>query len=192
MSVDSAAMSAVLAQNWWAVALRGAIAILFGLFALFQPGVTMLSLVVVFGAYALVDGIFAIVAATRAAGHHERWGFLLLEGIVGIAAAAAAFFWPSLTLVVFVTLVAVWALFTGGFMLAAAFRLHADHGRWWLALGGIVSILYGGLLIVTPMIGALVLTWWLGAYALIFGVAMIVLAWRLKSRHQGRVHGVGV
>src|ERR1700722_19583706 len=189
MSVDSAAMSAVLAQNWWALALRGAIAILFGLFALFQPGVSLLSLVVVFGAYSLVDVIFAIVAATRAAGHHERWGFLLLEGIVGIAAAAAAFFWPGLTVVVFVTLVAVWALFTGGFMLAAAFRLHADHGRWWLALGGVVSLLYGGLLIVAPLIGALVLTWWLGAYALIFGIAMIALAFRLKSRHQGRLQG---
>src|ERR1700676_3919024 len=87
----------LLAQNWWAFALRGVLGIIFGLIAIFYPGVTMLSLVLVFSAYALVDGIFAIVAAVRAMRQHERWGYLLLEGIVSIMAAAIAFLWPGIT-----------------------------------------------------------------------------------------------
>jgi uncharacterized membrane protein HdeD (DUF308 family) len=175
-------MSAVLAENWWAIAIRGLLGICFGMIALFFPGVTMLSLVLVFSAYALVDGIFAIIAAVRAAREHERWGLLVLEGIVNIVTAGIAFLWPGITVVAFVLLVAAWAILTGGLMLTAAFRLNIDHGRWWLALGGIVSIVYGALLIVAPLVGALVLTWWLGAYALIFGATLIVLAFRLRAR----------
>jgi uncharacterized membrane protein HdeD (DUF308 family) len=175
-------MVAVLAQNWWAIAIRGAIAILFGLVAVFLPGATMLSLVLLFGAYAFVDGVFGIVSAVRAARQHERWGLLVLEGIVDIATAAVAFFWPGITVVAFVLLVAIWAIVTGALMLAAAFRLEIEDGRWWMLLGGIVSVLYGALLIVAPMIGALVLTWRLGAYALIFGICLVVLAFRLRGR----------
>jgi uncharacterized membrane protein HdeD (DUF308 family) len=177
-------MNAALAQNWWAIAIRGVLAIVFGLIALVLPGATMLSLVLVFAAYALVDGIFAIVAAVRAARQHERWGMLVLEGIVNIITAAIAVFWPAITVVAFVLLVAAWAIVSGALLLAAAFRLSIDHGRWWLVLGGIASVVYGVLLVVAPMIGALVLTWWLGAYALVFGVALLVLAFRLRARRN--------
>src|SRR6516165_3501244 len=105
-------MISVLVRNWWAFVARGAIAILFGLIALFTPGVTMLSLVFVFAAYAVMDGVFAITAAVRAAGHGERWGLLALEGAVDILAAIAAVMMPGLTVVVFVLLVAAWALLT--------------------------------------------------------------------------------
>ena len=182
-------MSDRLAQNWWAIALRGVLGILLGLVALFLPGATMLSLVLFFAAYALVDGIFAIVAAIRAARQNERWGLLVIEGIASIAAGILAFVWPGITVVVFVLLIAVWALITGGLMLGAAFRLNREHGRWWLALGGIASLIYGALLVVAPLIGALVLTWWLGAYALIFGVALLVLAFKLRSRCNERTPG---
>jgi len=173
---------AVLARNWWAIAIRGVLGILFGLVALFLPGVTMLSLVLVFAAYAFVDGVFAIISAVNAAGQHERWGLLALEGIVDIVVAGIAIFWPAITVVAFVLLLAAWAVVTGGLMLWAAFRLDVDSGRWWFVLGGGVSLTYGVLLIVAPIIGALVLTWWLGAYALIFGVALLVLAFRLRAR----------
>jgi len=173
---------AVLARNWWAIAIRGVLGILFGLVALFLPGVTMLSLVLVFAAYAFVDGVFAIISAVNAAGQHERWGLLALEGIVDIVVAGIAIFWPAITVVAFVLLLAAWAVVTGGLMLWAAFRLDVDSGRWWFVLGGVVSLAYGVLLIVAPIIGALVLTWWLGAYALIFGVALLVLAFRLRAR----------
>lgn len=174
-------MFPTLAKNWWAFALRGVLGILFGLIAFALPGVTMLSLVIVFAAYAIIDGVFAIIAAVRAAEAHQRWTLFLLEGVIGIGAGVLAFMWPALTVVVFVTLVAFWALLTGGLMLAGAFRLHPDHGRWWFVLGGVASIVYGALLLVAPLIGALVLTWWIGAYALVFGVFMLIAAFRLRS-----------
>lgn len=177
-------MCAALARNWWAVALRGVFGIVFGLVAFVLPGVTMLSLVLVFAAYLFVDGIFAIVAAARAARRNERWGLLVLEGVVNIGVAVLAVLWPGLTVIAFVLMVAAWALITGVLMTIAAFRLDGAHGRWWLALGGIASVIYGGLLIVAPLIGALVLTWWIGAYALIFGIALIVLAFKLRGRNS--------
>jgi uncharacterized membrane protein HdeD (DUF308 family) len=175
-------LMSVLARNWWAFVIRGLLAVLFGLIALFLPGVTMLSLVLVFAAYAFADGIFAIVSAVRAAKAHERWGLLAVEGVVDILAAVAAVTLPGLTVLVFVTLLGIWALITGGLMLAAAFKVDADHGRWWMVLGGAVSILYGAALFIAPMIGAVVLTWWIGAYALVFGIAMLVLAFRLRAK----------
>ena len=175
----------VLARNWWAFVIRGVLAVLFGIVAFLLPGATMLSLVLLFAVYAIADGIFAIASGVRAAQRHERWGLLILEGVVDIAVAIAAVTWPGLTVMVFVLLVAAWALLTGGLMLAAAFKVDADHGRWWMVLGGATSILYGAALFIAPLIGALVLTWWIGAYALVFGIAMLVLAFRLraKARH---------
>jgi uncharacterized membrane protein HdeD (DUF308 family) len=118
----------------------------------------------------------------RAAGRHQRWGLLLLEGVVDIIVAAIAVLWPGITVLAFVLLVAAWAIVTGGLMLWSTFRLDMDDTRWWLVLGGIASLICGVLLIVAPLVGALVLTWWLGAYALIFGVALLVLAFRLRAR----------
>src|SRR6266852_3198327 len=178
----SDSMSAALARNWWLIALRGALGILFGIVAFVVPGATILSLVLLFSAYMLVDGVFAIAAAIRAAQAHERWGLLVLEGVANIACGVIAFLLPGLTVLVFVLLIAAWALISGGFMLAAAFRLHIDHGRWWLVLGGLISIAYGIALVIAPMIGAVVLTWWLGAYAFMFGIALLVLAFKLRSR----------
>jgi uncharacterized membrane protein HdeD (DUF308 family) len=179
-------MSEALARNWWVIALRGVLAIIFAAIALVLPGVTMLSLVLVFAAYAVVDGVFAIISAVRSARRHERWGLLVLEGLVDIVAGVIAFLWPGLTILAFVMLVAVWALLTGALMTVAAFRLQIDHGRWWLVLGGVASIIYGVLLIVAPLIGALVLTWWLGAYALVFGATLLVLAFKLRARLADR------
>ena len=179
----------MLARNWWAIGIRGVVGILFGLVALFLPGATMLSLVLLFAAYLFVDGVFGIVSAVRAARAQERWGLLVLEGLVDIAVAVVAVLWPGITVVAFVFLVAFWAIFTGILELAAAFRLEFIDGRGWLIFGGIVSVLYGAVLIVAPMIGAVVLTWWLGAYALVFGVALVVLAFKLRARLDKHQHG---
>jgi uncharacterized membrane protein HdeD (DUF308 family) len=177
-------MSAVLAQNWWAIGLRGLCAIIFGIIAFVAPGATILSLVFVFAAYMLVDGIFAILAGVRAARQHERWGLLVLEGIANIALAAIVSLWPGLTVLAFVLWIAAWSIISGALMLGASFRLKGDHGRGWLAFGGIVSIIYGILLAIAPLIGAIVLTWWLGAYALVFGAALIALSFQLRSRRN--------
>jgi len=176
------AMSALLAQNWWAVALRGVFAIIFALIALFVPGATILSLVLFFSAYMLVDGVITIVAAVRAASQHQRWGLLVFEGIVDIAVGVIAFLWPGLTVVFFVTLMAVWSLITGILEIVAAFKLNPAYGRGWLIFSGIVSILFGIALLVAPLLGAVVLTWWLGAYAMVFGITLLVLALKLRSR----------
>lgn len=181
MSDHPEALGTILTRNWWVVAIRGLLAILFGVVAFALPGVTMLSLVLVFAAYALADGVVAIVAAWRAARGHRSWGLLVLNGVASILAAAIALLWPGITVVAFVLLLAIWALVSGGLMLMAAFDLPLDHGRGWLALGGLASIVYGVLLIVAPLAGALVLTWWLGAYALVFGVMLLLLAVRLRA-----------
>ena len=177
------AMSAALARNWWLVALRGGVAILFGILAFVAPGAFVLSLVLFFAAYTLTDGIFAILGAVRAAQHHERWGFLLLEGIVDIVVAVAAVLVPGAAVWAFVLLLAAWALVTGGLMIAAAFRLHLHYGRWWLILGGVVSILFGIALMIEPGMSALVLTWWIGSYSFAFGILLLILAFKLRSRH---------
>ena len=177
------AMSAVLARNWWLVALRGLLALLFGIVAFVAPGAFVLSLVLFFAAYMLVDGLFGIVAAVRAAQRHERWGFLLVEGLLDIAVGVAAFLVPAAAVWAFVLLVAAWAILSGGLMIAAAFRLHLHYGRWWLGLGGVISVLFGIALLINPGMSALVLTWWLGAYAVAFGVMLLILGFRLRSRH---------
>jgi uncharacterized membrane protein HdeD (DUF308 family) len=177
-----AAMSALLARNWWAIALRGVFAILFGLIAVLMPVITIGALVLLFGAYMVVDGIFDLVAALRAARSGERWGLLVLEGIIDFAAGAIAFFWPLATVFAVIILMAAWAIVSGVALTGAAFRLHASHGRWLMALAGIVSVVWGVLLVLWPVVGAVVLTIWLGAYALFFGGALLVLAFQLRRR----------
>ena len=178
------ALSEVLAERWWVVGLRGLFGIAFGLICLLVPAAAILSLVLLFSAYMLVDGVFGIYSGIKAARSGDRWGLLILEGIVDIAAGLIAFIWPAITAVAFVLIIAIWALVSGALMLVSAFRLNIEHGRWWLALGGVASIIFGVVLIIAPVVGAAVLTWWLGAYALVFGVVLIVLAFQLRSKHQ--------
>lgn len=186
--VRSSSGGETLVQNWWLFLLRGIFAVIFGLIALIFPGPTMLSLVLLFSAYMLVDGIAGIISAVRAIRRKEdRWGLLIFEGLLNIAVGVAAFLWPGLTVIAFVWLVAAWAIVTGGLMTAAGFRLNMDHGRWWMVLGGLLSLAYGVLLIVAPLIGAIVLTWWIGAYALAFGIALVIFSFKLRSRQHERV-----
>ena len=180
------AMSEVLAESWWAVGLRGILGILFGLICLLTPGLAVEVFVILFAAYMLVDGVFAIAAGVKAARNGERWGLLILEGIVDLAAGLVAVLWPAITLVALVWLIAIWAVVTGALMLAGAFSLNLDHGRWWLALGGIASIIFGILLVIEPLIGAVVLTLWIGAYAIVFGIFLLILAFQLHSKQEER------
>ena len=191
--VGSGPAAETLVQNWWLFTLRGVLGIIFGILALIFPGPTILSLVLLFSAYMLVDGIFGIISAVRAIRRKEdRWGLLIFEGLLDIATGVVAFLWPALTVVAFVWLIAAWAIVSGGLMTAAGFRLNIEHGRWWLVLGGLLSIAYGVLLIITPLIGAVVFTWWLGAYALVFGVALVIFSLKLRSRQHERVSPTAV
>jgi uncharacterized membrane protein HdeD (DUF308 family) len=178
------AMSNLLAQNWWAVALRGVFAIVFGIIALLMPGAALLAFVLLFAAYMLVDGVLAIIAGVRAAQRHERWGWLIFEGILDFIAGGIAVVLPVITIIAFVFLMGAWAIVTGALLFGASFRLNVLHGRWLMALGGAISIIWGVLLIIWPLVGAIVLTWWIAAYALLFGIAMLVLSFRLRGRRQ--------
>jgi uncharacterized membrane protein HdeD (DUF308 family) len=175
----------ILIRNWWALALRGVAAVIFGLIAIALPGLTLTVLVLFFAAYLLVDGVFALVAGLKAAEHHERWGALALEGVLDLIAGAAVVMWPGLTLVVFVYMAAFWALVSGVALLVAAFRLHRQHGEWMLLLAGLLSIAWGVVVALFPIAGLVVWAWWIGAYALIFGIVMLVLAFRLRRHHPG-------
>jgi uncharacterized membrane protein HdeD (DUF308 family) len=181
------ALSEVLAQRWWAVGLRGILGIIFGLICLLTPGIALGAFVIVFAAYMFVDGVFAIISGIRAARSGESWGLLILEGVADLAAGVIAILWPAITLVALVWIVAIWAIVSGALMLAAAFSLNLDYGRWWLALGGIASIIFGILLIIEPFIGAVVLTLWIGAYAVVFGVLFLVLGFQLHSKREAQL-----
>ncbi len=183
------ALGVALARNWWLIALRGALGVVFGLIALIMPVATILALVLLFSAYMLVDGVLAIYAAVRAARQRESWGLLVFQGIASLIAGVIAFLWPGITVLAFVLLIAAWAIVTGCLMLAAAF--HTEAARWWLILGGAAAMVFGVLMIVAPLAGAIVLTWWLGAYALVFAASLIILSFKLRSRYQdhGRVAG---
>jgi uncharacterized membrane protein HdeD (DUF308 family) len=179
-------MLAMLARNWWALALRGVFAIIFGILALIWPGLTLLVLIALFGAYALVDGIFAVVAGIASYGHNERWWAVLLEGVAGIILGVLTFFWPGTTALVLVYFIAAWALITGIFEIVAAIRLRKEiEGEWMMILSGIISIILGLFLVVAPGAGALGLTWVIGAYAIVFGILMIILAFRLRKLPGG-------
>ena len=176
------AQAALLARNWWAVLLRGIATLLFGAAAVFLPGVTLASLVLVFAIYMLADGVLTIIAAVRAAARHERWGLLILEGLADLVAGAVALVLPAAALITFVVLAAGWAIVTGVLMLIAGVRLGREHGRTWLIVGGIGSVAWGVLLALFPAAGLVVMTWWLGVYALLFGASLVALAFTLRRR----------
>jgi len=179
-------MIAVLTRNWWALALRGVFAILFGLAALAMPGITLKAVIVLFGAYAVTDGVLAIVAGIRAVERHQQWWPLALEGIVDIAAGVAVFAWPSLSALFLLYLVSAWAFVTGILEIAAALRLRRHvKGEWMLAVNGVISVLLAAFLIAPPRIGILAVVSWIGAYALIFGVMLLALGLRLRRLQHG-------
>jgi uncharacterized membrane protein HdeD (DUF308 family) len=168
------------ARYWWALALRGALGIIVGLIALFFPGVTLAALVLLLAAYLLVDGAFTIAAGVQTARRHERSWPLFLEGIADIAAGLIAFFWPGITLLALVYVTAFWAIVSGILMIALAFR--PRRHEWLLMLAGVLSVIFGVLISLAPIAGALVLAWWFGAYAFAFGVVLLILAFRLHRR----------
>jgi uncharacterized membrane protein HdeD (DUF308 family) len=169
-------------HNWWMFAVRGVVAIIFGVLALIWPGQTLQALVLVFGAFALVDGIFAVIAGIAARGYFDRWWAVLLEGMVGVVIGLLTFFWPNITALVLLYFIAAWALITGIFEIVAAIQLRrVITGEWMLILGGLLSILFGILLFVFPGTGAVSLIWLIGIYAIVFGISEIIFAFRLRG-----------
>ncbi len=178
-----------LIRSWWLLALRGVLAIVFGVAALIWPGLTLLVLVTLFGAYAIVDGVVAILSVVR---HRERgrWWAVLLEGVFGILAGLVAFLLPGITAVALVFVIGVWAMLTGLMEISAALRLRRMiENEWMLGLAGILSLVFGAALVVFPGAGALALVTLIAAYAIVFGIAMLFLGLRLRN---ARASGFGL
>jgi len=169
-------------RNWWLVVVRGLLSILFGLIAFFWPGLTLLLLILTFGVYAIVDGVFAMLSGLVSSKYSSRWWVFLLEGIVSVAAGVIALMRPGLTGFVLVALIAIWAILTGAFEIGAAIRLRREiTNEWMLALGGFISIVLGVLLLLQPAAGGLIITLMIGAYALMFGILLVLLGFRLRK-----------
>lgn len=175
-------MAAVLVRNWWALALRGAVAIVFAVIAFVWPGITATALILLFGAYAFVDGVFALIAGLRAARQHGRSAPLLIEGVLNILIGIICFIFPGPALIATVFLIAIWAILTGIALIAAGIATIRHSGEWLLVVGGVISILLGVSLFLFPVAGVVAMSWWFGIYALLFGIALLSAAFRL--RHQ--------
>ena len=180
-------MDTLLARNWWAVGLRGLAAIIFGILALVWPNTTLIVLIAIFGAYALIDGVIAVYLAIRGREINRNWGWLLVEGIAGILIGLLTFRWPGVTALVLLAFIAAWAIITGAMEILQAIELRrVINNEWLLILSGAASVIFGLLLIIFPSSGALALIWLIGIYAIIFGVLLLALAWRLRQMGQGR------
>jgi uncharacterized membrane protein HdeD (DUF308 family) len=184
----SGSMSTRLARNWWAVGIRGIAAVLFGVTILAMPAPTTASLVLLFAAYIAADGVMAIVAGMRAAPRGERWRSLILEGTTNLAVAGTVLVWHTVALVPFLRLAGAWGVITGAMMLAAARRLASGYGRRILTLAGTLSAGWG---ILIETFGspadddAQTMAAWLLAYAVVFSIALLALALRLRGRRHG-------
>jgi uncharacterized membrane protein HdeD (DUF308 family) len=171
-----------LAQSWYWIALRGLFAVLFGIFAFIWPGITLAVLVLVWGAYAIADGVMALIAAYSMHEEGKPMGALIVVGILGIAAGIVTFLWPGMTALVLLLFIASWAVLMGIFQIAAAirFRKHIEN-EWLLGLSGAVSILFGVLMFLQPGAGWLAVIWLIGSFSIFFGILLIALGFRLKG-----------
>jgi uncharacterized membrane protein HdeD (DUF308 family) len=179
-----------LSSAWWILAIRGAAAIVFGVLALVWPGITILALVIVFGAYAIVDGVFALVGAIRGVpGESRPW--LALVGVLGIVAGILVFVWPGITTLVLLMLIAAWFVVTGIFEIVAAIRLRAVlENEWMTVVSGVLSVVFGILLFIWPVRGAIALAWLIGVFAIVYGAALLVAAFRMRGLTSGpTTHG---
>ncbi len=168
-------------SNWWSLALRGIIAVLFGLVVFIWPGITLDALVILFGAFAFLGGVCSVFAAIKT---HGGW-ILIVQGVLGMLIGLVALLFPLLVLTVLLALIAVWAVITGGLELVMALRLaHIGPGRWLLILNGLLSLMFGILLISWPMTGMLVIIWLIGAYAILDGLLLFGLAFHLHGLQQ--------
>jgi uncharacterized membrane protein HdeD (DUF308 family) len=175
------AMVHALAKNWWLLLLRGVAAIIFGLLTFAWPGLTLLTLILFYGAFALIDGVLAIIAAITGGAPAPRW-WLAIVGLLGIGAGLLTFLMPGLTALVLLYFIAGWAIATGLFQIVGAIKLRKEiDNEWLLILGGIISVLFGVAMMLAPGAGALALVWVIGAYSVVIGVIFVALAFRLKK-----------
>src|SRR5262245_27372471 len=174
-------LASILSRGWWLLLLRGMTAIAFGVLTWFQPGISLAALVLLFGAYSLADGLLGIWTAIAGRKDHEYWWVLLLRGLIGTGVGILTFLAPGLTALALLFYIALWAIATGALEGVATTRLRKEiEGEWLLILAGLASMLFGVLLMSRPGAGALAVLWLIAAYAMVFGVLIVVLAFRAR------------
>ncbi|MEO3784299.1 HdeD family acid-resistance protein [Actinocorallia sp. B10E7] len=172
-------------RNWWMLALRGGLAILFGVLAWAWPGITALALALLFGAYALVDGAVALFHALKGGVRGQSRAWLALSGACGIVVGILALFWPAATVFALILLIGIWAIATGVTEIVAAIWMRRQiAGEGWHILSGGLSVLFGLALLAWPGTGGLALIWLIGVFSIAFGIALVVAAFRLRSLRQ--------
>lgn len=175
----------VLARWWWTFILRGILAIAFGILAFLAPGWGIAILVGLFAAWAIIDGVTSLYVGVRHRGAARSWWLEVLEGVVGIAAGAIALIFPTYAATALVLIIAAWSIVTGVAEIVMAIRLRQEiRGEFWLGLAGVASILFGIVLFLFPAAGALSLVWLIGSFALVFGIFLLILGWRLRTVHE--------
>ena len=178
-------MLTFLSRYWWVLVVRGVLAILLGVFAFVRPLQTLATLVLAFGAVAMADGIFAVITAFAGRKLTGDWWVLLLQGLLGIGVGALTLFNPAITGVALLIYIAAWAIGLGVLQVVAAVKLrHEITGEWWLALGGVLAVAFGVLLMVSPAQGALAVLWMIGGFALAWGVALMVGGFDVRRLHK--------
>lgn len=175
-------LATILSRNWWVFLLRGLVAIAFGVLAWVQPAISLAALVLLFGAYTMADGILGVWAAIAGRKEDEHWWVLLLWGLLGIGVGVLTFLAPGITALALLFYIAVWAIATGVLEIVAAIRLRKEiEGEWLLVLGGLASVLFGVILMVQPGVGALSLIWLIATYAIVFGILLVLLAFKVRT-----------
>lgn len=185
MSIIKQALASAISKTWWILLLRGFFAILFGVLTWVQPGISLATLVLLFGIYALADGVLGVWTAVSTRDEEEHWWVLLLWGLVGIGVGILTLVAPGVTELALLFYIAIWAIGTGVLQIVAAIRLRKEiEGEWRLVLGGLASVVFGVILVARPGLGALAVLWMIATYAVIFGVVLVILA--LKARSFGK------
>lgn len=175
-------LAKILSRYWWMILVRGVLAVLFGIMVFAWPGISLLSLVLLFGAFILANGFGNVVTAIGGRKEHENWWVLLLAGLAGAALGILTFFNPGLTALALLFYIAIWAIATGLLEIVAAIRLRKEiEGEFWMALGGLASVAFGMLLVARPGEGALAVLWLIAAYAVVYGATLIMLAFKARG-----------
>jgi uncharacterized membrane protein HdeD (DUF308 family) len=171
-------------RHWWAMALRGALALVLGVLVLAWAPVTLLALVLLFGVYCILDAVFSAMLAVRGARHGGRWGLLAFNALLGLIAGGIAIFYPGVTLLVSAVLLGAWALLSGALSIAAAFRLRRDHGRVWMIIGGAAAVVLGIFALLFPLLALFWIVWLIAIQAFFVGFSLLALSLRLRNRKR--------
>jgi uncharacterized membrane protein HdeD (DUF308 family) len=181
ISTANDALNQLLETRWWALALRGVLGIVFGVICFASPAIAAFSLLLVFGAFSFADGVLGLMASFGQARRGERWVWLAVEAVASIVIGLLVLFMPGLSIVVLFLVIAIKTAITGIFLLLASIKLDGEHGQGWMAVSGLITLLFAGLLFLAPLLGAKILIWWIGAWAIVFGTVLVGLGFKLRS-----------